>query len=103
MFDGLRAGGRITVEVAGHHVELAGGRLLSVDGGPAPFTPKGGVRPSAGGSGLPGREEADELLAVGRWLRREARAGQVRVVGPIAPESAAALARVLEGVESAAG
>jgi DNA polymerase-3 subunit epsilon len=96
MFDGLRAGGRITVEVGGHQVELDGGRLLTVDGGPPPFTPKGGL--DAGS--MPGREEADEILAVGRWLRREARAGQVRVVGPITGEASAALAAVLEGVES---
>ena len=48
---------------------------------------------------LAAREEADELLAVGRWLRREARAGQVRLAGPVDLRAAAALATVLEGVE----
>ena len=45
------------------------------------------------------RAEADEILAVGRWLRREARAGAVRVLGPVDAAQAAALASVLEGVE----
>jgi hypothetical protein len=97
ILDGLRGSGRITVEVAGHHVELDGGRLVSIDHAPAPFPVK---RPaSAPPAGPPGREEADEILAVGRWLRREARAGQVRLVSPVAPTAAAALATVLEGVE----
>jgi hypothetical protein len=98
ILDGLRSSGRFTVEVGGHHVELDGGRLVSVDGGPSPFTPKGGL--DAGGrGGLPGRGEADELLAVGRGLRREARAGQVRVVSPITAEAAAGVAAALEGLE----
>ncbi len=96
--DGLRASGRITVDVAGHHVELDGGRLVAVDQGAAPFplpgSPGGGTR-----AAWAGREEADELLAVGRWLRREARAGQVRVIGPVEAVQAAALATVLDGVE----
>ena len=97
MLDGLRASGRITVDVAGHQVELDGGQLVSVDGVPLPFAVQSGSdskrpRPTA-------REEADELQAVGRWLRREARAGQVRVVGPVDARAAAALAVVLEGVE----
>jgi DNA polymerase-3 subunit epsilon len=93
--DGLRATGRMTLDVSGHQVELDGGLLLSVDGTPAPGAP-----PAADGrAGLPGREEADELLAVGRWLRREARAGRVRVVTPLAPPAAAALATALEGIE----
>jgi DNA polymerase III subunit epsilon len=97
MFDGLRASGRITVEVSGHQVELDAGRLLAVDGVPLPYPVRGGpdgARPSP-----TAREEADELQAVGRWLRREARAGQVRVVGPVTATAAAALAAVLEGVE----
>jgi hypothetical protein len=49
--------------------------------------------------GRPGRAEADEILAVARWLRREARAGSVRVAGPVTSAQAAALADVLEGVE----
>ena len=58
------------------------------------------ARPTgAGPAGLPGRAEADELLAVARWLRREARAGSVRVVGAVSPPQAAALASVMEGVE----
>jgi DNA polymerase-3 subunit epsilon len=98
MLDGLRASGRMVVDVAGHQIELLDGRLVSVDGGPAPFPSpglKGGRR-----APLAAREEADELLAVGRWLRREARAGQVRVVGPVDVRAAAALATVLEGAES---
>lgn len=98
MLDGLRASGRLVVEVGGHEVELDGGRLLSVDGG-APPLPLPGVD-NRGRAPLAAREEADELLAVGRWLRREARAGQVRVVGPIGSMAAAALAAVLEGVEA---
>jgi len=98
MLDGLRASGRLVVDVAGRQIELLGGRLVSVDGGAAPS-------PLPGFDGrtrapLAAREEADELLAVGRWLRREARAGQVRVVGPVDTGAAAALATVLEGVES---
>jgi len=46
-----------------------------------------------------GRAEADEVLAVGRWLRREARAGAIRVVGPVDPMRSAALAAVLDGAE----
>ena len=98
MLDGLRASGRVTVDVAGHHVELDGGRLVAVDHAPTPFAAK--RRPGGSPTCPPGREEADELLAVGRWLRREARAGQVRLVGPVTPEAAAALATVLEGVEN---
>jgi DNA polymerase-3 subunit epsilon len=97
ILNALRSCGRITVEVAGHHVELDGGRLVSIDHGPAPFPVK--RPPGAPPAGPPGRGEADEILAVGRWLRREARAGQVRLVGPLAPAEAAALAAVLEGVE----
>jgi DNA polymerase-3 subunit epsilon len=97
MLDGLRASGRLTVDVAGHHVELDGGRLVAVDHAPTPFA---ATRRAGSPAGLPGREEADELLAVARWLRREARAGQVRLVGPVTPEAAAALANVLEGVEN---
>ena len=98
MLDGLRGSGRLIVEVSGRQIELLGGRLVSVDGGAAPF-------PVPGLDGrtrapLAAREEADELLAVGRWLRREARAGQVRVVGPVDTRAAAALATVLEGAES---
>jgi DNA polymerase-3 subunit epsilon len=97
MLDGLRASGRIVLDVAGHQVELDGGRLCSVDGAPLPFAVRGGPE---GARPLPSaREEADELQAVGRWLRREARAGQVRVVGPVDARAAAALALVLEGVE----
>jgi hypothetical protein len=92
LLSGLRASGRITVDVGGHHVELDGGRLVAIDHAPAPFPVKGPA-PS------PGREEADELLAVGRWLRREARAGQVRLVGPVTTAAAAALATVLDGAE----
>ena len=99
MLDALRASGRLTVEVGGHEVELDGGRLVSVDGAAMPLvTTRGQGRD--GSRGLPtAREEADELQAVGRWLRREARAGQVRVVGPVDGRAAAALAVVLEGVE----
>jgi DNA polymerase III subunit epsilon len=99
--DGLRASGRITVDVAGHQIELDGGRLVAVDQGPSPWSPPGGgAAHRATGRGLPGREEADELLTVGRWLRREARAGHVRVVGAVDASAAAALAAVLEGVET---
>ncbi len=98
MLDGLRASGRLIVDVAGRQIELLGGRLVSVDGGAAPF-------PVPGLDGrtrapLAAREEADELLAVGRWLRREARAGQVRLASPVDPMAAAAIATVLEGAES---
>lgn len=98
MLDGLRASGRLIVDVAGRQIELSGGRLVSVDGGAAPF-------PVPGLDGrtrapLAAREEADELLAVGRWLRREARAGQVRLASPVDPMAAAAIATVLEGAES---
>ncbi|HEU5449541.1 MAG TPA: exonuclease domain-containing protein [Acidimicrobiia bacterium] len=98
MLDGLRASGRLIVDVAGRQIELLGGRLVSVDGGATPF-------PVPGLDGrtrapLAAREEADELLAVGRWLRREARAGQVRLASPVDPMAAAALATVLEGAES---
>jgi DNA polymerase III subunit epsilon len=99
MLDGLRASGRLIVEVGGHQVELQGGRLVSVDGAAAPFPLPG--RDGTSRASLAAREEADELVAVGRWLRREARAGQVRVAGPVDPRAAAALATVLEGVESA--
>jgi DNA polymerase-3 subunit epsilon len=101
MLDGLRASGHVTVDVSGHHVELDGGRLVAVDHAPAPFAGRrdGAGSPPVSPAGLPGRAEADELLAVGRWLRREARAGQVRLVGPVTPAAAAALAAVLEGVE----
>lgn len=100
MLDALRASGRLTVEVGGRQVELDGGRLLSVDGAPLSFPVKDG-RGRDGGRGRPtAREEADELQSVGRWLRREARAGQVRVVGPVDARAAAALALVLEGAES---
>ncbi len=111
VLDGLVASGRITLDVAGHQVELDGGRLVAVDQRPAPVplrgsseghAPAGSVDPGSLGRrarpGWVGREEADELLAVGRWLRREARAGQVRVVGPVEAPQAAALAAVLEGV-----
>jgi len=99
VLDGLRASGPITVDVAGRHIELDGGRLVSVDGGPAPF-PLTARHEGGPPARLPGRGEADEVLAVGRWLRREARAGQVRLVGPVTTQAAAALAAVLEGVES---
>ncbi|MDQ1506733.1 MAG: polymerase subunit epsilon [Actinomycetota bacterium] len=95
--DGLRATGPLTLDVAGHQVELDRGRLLSVDGTPTPGMPPAPAATNRGG--LPGREEADELLAVGRWLRREARAGRVRVVTPLAPPAAAAFAAALDGVE----
>jgi len=102
MVDGLRASGRLTVDVAGHQVELDGGRLVAVDQGPSPRVPAAGgaTTAAAGRTGWAGREEADELLAVGRWLRREARAGRVRVVGRVDASQAAALAAVLEGVEN---
>lgn len=98
MLDGLRASGRLVVDVGGHQIELLGGRLVSVDGGAAPV-------PLPGLDGrtrapLAAREEADELLAVGRWLRREARGGAVRLAGPVDLRAAAALATVLEGAEA---
>jgi DNA polymerase-3 subunit epsilon len=99
ILDGLRASGRVTVDVAGSRVELDGGRLVSVDGGPAPWAP---ATPAINRAGLPGRAEADELLAVGRWLRREARAGRLRVVTALADRAAAALASVLEGIDGPA-
>jgi DNA polymerase-3 subunit epsilon len=107
VLDGLRASGAITLEVAGHHVELAGGRLVAVDGAappwPAPGTgsvPEGASAGSVGAEGLrrsgsPGRAEADEILSVGRWLRREARAGRVRVVSQLDAPAAAALSAAL--------
>lgn len=98
MLDGLRASGRLIVDVAGHQIELLDGRLVSVDGGAAPFPVPGLDRRTR--APLAAREEADELLAVGRWLRREARAGQVRLASPVDPMAAAALATVLEGAES---
>jgi hypothetical protein len=98
MLDGLRASGRLVVDVGGHQIELHGGRLVSVDGAAAPFPLPG--REGASRAPLAAREEADELQAVGRWLRREARAGQVRVAGPVDVRAAAALATVLEGVEA---
>ncbi|HEV8625136.1 MAG TPA: exonuclease domain-containing protein [Acidimicrobiia bacterium] len=97
MLDGLRASGQLVVDVGGHQVELHAGRLVSVDGAPAPFPLPG--RGGASRAPLAAREEADELLAVGRWLRRAARAGHVRVAGPVESMAAAALAAVLEGVE----
>jgi DNA polymerase-3 subunit epsilon len=100
MFDGLRASGRLVLDVGGHQIELQGGRLVSVDGAAVPF-PLPGRDGAAPRGPLSAREEFDELLAVGRWLRREARAGQIRVIAPIPPPAAAALATVLEGVESA--
>lgn len=105
MVDGLRVAGRMTVDVAGHEVELDGGRLVAVDGaaGAWPAAATGGRSEAApvetGATGRPGRAEADEILAVARWLRREARAGSVRVAGPVTAAQAAALADVLEGVE----
>ena len=95
MVDGLRASGRVTADVAGHQIELDGGRLVAVDGGPAPWAPTPSPVPRAG---WVGRDEADELLAVGRWLRREARAGRVRLVSPLEGPAAAALAAVLDGI-----
>jgi DNA polymerase-3 subunit epsilon len=103
MSDGLRASGRVVLDVAGHHVELHDGRLVSVDGSAPPFPLPGRAGGAATRPAVSAREESDELLAVGRWLRREARAGQIRVVGPIDPRAAAALAAVLEGVEGPAG
>jgi hypothetical protein len=98
LLDGLHSSGRMTVDVAGHHIELDGGRLVAVDQGTAPLplrrSPDGRARP-----GSSGRAEADEILAVGRWLRREARAGRVGVVGPVEAAQAAALAAVLEGAD----
>jgi hypothetical protein len=91
VLDGLRSAGRIVLDVGGHLVELDSGRLVSVDRGPVP----GAAEP-----GVAGRAEADEVLAVGRWLRREARAGAVRVVGPVDARQAATLASVLEGAEN---
>ncbi len=102
LLDGLRSSGRIVVNVAGHEVELHGGRLVSVDGAPPPVPRPDGSGAQSRRAALAGREEADELLAVGRWLRREARAGQVRVVGPIDTPAAAALAAVLEGATHSA-
>ena len=99
MLDGLRSAGRIVVDVAGHHVELHHGRLVSVDGAPPLVPTPGGPDPHRRAP-LPAREEADELLAIARWLRRSARAAPVRVVGPIEAPAAAALATVLEGVET---
>ena len=102
MLDGLRAAGRMTIEVAGREVELDGGRLVAVDGAPVAGPVAGGPGETQArrvAAGLPGRAEADELLAVARWLRREARAGSVRVAGPVTPIQAAALATVLEGME----
>ena len=118
LVDALRASGHLTLDVAGHEVALDAGRLASVDGAPVPCpAPESAARragaaanaggPAAGGlagrgpaaGGSPGRAEADELLAVARWLRREARAGAVRVVDPVTPLQAAALAVVLEGAE----
>ena len=100
MLDALRASDRIVVDVAGHQVELDRGRLLSVDGAPLPVAVQGGRRGDGGRASPTAREETDELQAVGRWLRREARAGQVRVAGPVDHRAAAALAAVLEGVEN---
>jgi excinuclease UvrABC nuclease subunit len=98
VLDGLQASGRITLDVAGHQVELDGGRLVGVDQRPAPL-PLPGNPEGRTQAGWVRREEADELLAVGRWLRREARAGRVTVGGPVEAPQAAALAAVLEGVE----
>jgi DNA polymerase III subunit epsilon len=95
MLDGLRSSGRLVVDVGGHGIELLGGRLVSVDGGAAPF-PLPGLRDHTRAP-LAAREEADELLAVGRWLRRESRAGAVRIAGPVDPTAAAALATILDG------
>jgi DNA polymerase-3 subunit epsilon len=103
MLDALRASGRIVVDVSGHQVELDGGRLVSVDGAPLPVPVQGGQGRDGGRAHPTAREEADELQAVGRWLRREARAGQVRVAGPVDHRAAAALAAVLEGVENVPG
>ncbi|HEV7864492.1 MAG TPA: exonuclease domain-containing protein [Acidimicrobiia bacterium] len=107
VLDGLRGSGRVTVDVAGHHLEFDGGRLVSIDHGPMPLpADHGGGLPAPPGSGpsapvgLPGRPEADEILAVGRWLRRQARAGQVRIVPPVDAPAAAALATALEGLEA---
>jgi hypothetical protein len=97
MLDGLRGSGRLMVDVGGHQIELHDGRLISVNGSAAPFPLPG--RAGAVRAPLAAREEADELLAVGRWLRREARAGAVRLAGPVDVRAAAALATVLEGVE----
>ena len=62
-----------------HRVELAGGRLVAVE----PWLPLVGGRdpaPTAAEEHPPRREEFDELVAVTRWLRREAVAGRVRLV-----------------------
>jgi DNA polymerase-3 subunit epsilon len=96
--DGLRGSGRITVDVGGHHVELNGGRLVSVDHGPS-LVPSTAPAATVTRAAPAGREEADELLAVGRWLRREARAGRVRIVGPVGSAEEAALAAVLAGLD----
>jgi DNA polymerase-3 subunit epsilon len=101
MVDGLRASGRMTVEVAGHEIGFDAGRLVAIDGAPAPWEVGQGRVGSRPAGARSGRAEADERLAVARWLRREARAGSVRVAGPVTVAQAAALAEVLDGVERA--
>src|SRR5581483_3854396 len=60
VLDGLRAAGRLVLDVGGHVVDLDRGRLVAVDRSPAP---------SSAPPATAGRAEADEILAVGRWLR----------------------------------
>jgi DNA polymerase-3 subunit epsilon len=101
-FDGLRASGRLVIEVPGQHgAELAGGRLVRAWTGPVaqealPFD-VGGDAPVDGP--VP-RHLADELACVASWL--EANAARVRLVHcdeglhsrlPVLPSFAAAPAR----------
>ena len=59
--DGLRASGRMTVDVAGHEVVLDGGRLMAVDGAPIAWSA------AAGGPG--GRRAAGRPAASESWGR----------------------------------
>ena len=55
MLDGLRASGRLVVDVGGHHIELHDGRLVSVDGVAGAVAAAGPGRPRPGRPSQPAR------------------------------------------------
>ena len=87
--DAMRSAGRLVLDAGGRDLEVVGG-LLALAHGPAGIA----ALPLPGDPAAPARrEEVDEILAVARWLEREARRGAVRLVSaegelawPLRPE-----------------